>query len=195
MGSVRLYGATSGYLELQAPDVAPDSTLVLPSDSLQPGLVHLHTETFSGVSSVSIDDVFSSTYDSYNLVFLGTSSSSSQVSIQLRSSGVDATGATDYENQQIQAQSSTLNAANFAENSFRGPRVAAEMGVAEISIHYPAAASYTFEQCFTTRQRDEMMNLRGGIHLQAVAYDGLTLTTPSGVTFSGSLRIYGYRNS
>jgi len=31
MGSVRLYGATSGYLELQAPDVAPDAALVLPS--------------------------------------------------------------------------------------------------------------------------------------------------------------------
>ena len=31
MGSVRLYGATSGYLELQAPDVGPDAALVLPS--------------------------------------------------------------------------------------------------------------------------------------------------------------------
>jgi hypothetical protein len=31
MGSVRLYGATSGYVELQAPDVAPDAALVLPS--------------------------------------------------------------------------------------------------------------------------------------------------------------------
>ena len=31
MGSVRLYGATSGYLELQAPDVSPDAALVLPS--------------------------------------------------------------------------------------------------------------------------------------------------------------------
>ena len=31
MGSVRLYGATSGYLELQAPDVSPYAALVLPS--------------------------------------------------------------------------------------------------------------------------------------------------------------------
>lgn len=52
MGSIRLYGATSGYLELQAPDVAPDATLTLPSDSVQPGLVHLHTETFRDRKSV-----------------------------------------------------------------------------------------------------------------------------------------------
>ena len=194
MGSVRLYGATSGYLELQAPDVAPDSTLVLPSDSVQPGLVHLHTETFSGVSSVSIDDVFSSTYDSYHLIFAGSGTTSTQINIYLTSNGVSAGGATDYENQQIQAQGSTLSAANFTEDSFRGPRIAAEMGVAEITIHYPAATSYTFQQCFTTRQRDEMMNLRGGIHLQAVSYDGVKFALYSG-SMTGSLSIYGYRNN
>jgi len=31
MGSVRLYGATSGYLELKAPDVSPSSELEIPS--------------------------------------------------------------------------------------------------------------------------------------------------------------------
>ena len=31
MSKVRLYGSTSGYIELAAPDVAPDSTLTLPA--------------------------------------------------------------------------------------------------------------------------------------------------------------------
>ena len=33
MSKVRLYGATSGYVELAAPDVSPDATLTLPSTS------------------------------------------------------------------------------------------------------------------------------------------------------------------
>lgn len=75
MSAVRLYGATSGYVELTPPAVAGSTSLELPLDSLQPGMVHLHTETFSAKSSVSMDNVFSSDYEFYtiNLSFITSS--------------------------------------------------------------------------------------------------------------------------
>jgi hypothetical protein len=59
MGSVRLYGATSGYLELQAPDVSPNATLEIPSGGFGKVLqvVRVTDATESSTSSSSFVDV------------------------------------------------------------------------------------------------------------------------------------------
>lgn len=74
MGSIRLYGSTSGYLELQAPAVAPDATLTLPSDSVQPGLVLIsEVDIGSSVSSITINNCFSDAYENYKITMSGGS--------------------------------------------------------------------------------------------------------------------------
>ena len=194
MGSVRLYGASSGYLELQAPDVAPDAALVLPSDSLQPGLVHLHTESFSAQSTVIIDDVFSSDYENYAIILRALGSTEYTGRIRLRASGTDDTTANAYVLQAVRGITTSATAFNTVNNLwdaiFYGDATAA---VAQYQFYRPAVAATTF---FTGSffGRTDYTACVGGYHTQATAYDGFTLIA-SGGTFTGSIRVYGYRNS
>lgn len=192
MGSVRLYGATSGYLELQAPDVSPDSTLVLPSDSLQPGLVHIHTESFSAKSSVSVDDVFSAEYENYRILVVGVGSTSQGINLRMRVSGSDASGS-DYSYQGLSANNATVGAGSSTGTSWSGFVVftTANM-VADLLIFRPNLASNS--QILSQTARQDYLQIAGGYHNQATAYDGFSLIAASG-TISGSIRIYGYRNN
>ena len=53
-GAIRLSGATSGYVELVAPDVAGSTQVTLPQGFLPSGLVPIKTQTFTGVASVKL---------------------------------------------------------------------------------------------------------------------------------------------
>jgi hypothetical protein len=201
MGSVRLYGATSGYLELQAPDVAPDSTLVLPSDSLQPGLVHLHTESFSAKSSVSVDDVFSADYDSYEVIVssLYPSATGNNVYLYMRSSGTDETSNYWYATEYLQVNNTTTRGSG-APASFHFITVssAANAGFMSTAIRIinPAVAAATrinSESFGYTGSSNAAINASGSLNT-LTAYDGFTLSISSG-TISGTIRVYGYRNS
>jgi hypothetical protein len=59
MSTVRLYGATSGYVDLAAPDVAPDATLKLPARGFGKALQ---------VVQAAKTDAFSTTSSSYAVV-------------------------------------------------------------------------------------------------------------------------------
>jgi hypothetical protein len=198
MGSVRLYGATSGYLELQAPDVAPDSTLVLPSDSLQPGLVHLHTESFSAVSSVSIDDVFSSTYDNYLVSLSADLAAGANYTLRarMRNAGTTDTATTFY-NRYITSASTGTSVSAGAISSWTYGVVATAGAVSPyqcdttINVFSPYKSNNTLLQAQTAGQ---YMTWYNSLHPSTSSYDGLTIFTESS-TMSGSIRIYGYRNS
>ena len=194
MGSVRLYGATSGYLELQAPDVAPDSTLVLPSDSLQPGLVHLHTESFSAKSSVSVDDVFSSTYDFYRILISLLGSTAITYSLRLRASGTDASGANTYKYQEAEVYSSSTSNNARSENFIRlGWSDSSKRGTTTLDVFGPNLAATTGFNVPLGGRFDDAASFIGE-HTVASAYDGFTIFPSSG-TITGTLRVYGYRNS
>lgn len=194
MGSVRLYGATSGYLELQAPDVSPDSTLVLPSDSLQPGLVHLHTESFSAVSSVSIDDVFSSTYDNYRILFHGSSTSSSSTGLlmRLRVSGSDITTSTYKYNYNLHGSAST---GSFVTSSRWQIGNVTTYATSSLDLAEPFLSSSTGFVCTTFAEgSNNYVGVHGGREPSG-SVDGFTLYPDGAYTITGNLRIYGYRNN
>ena len=54
MSKIRLYGATSGYVDLAAPDVAPDGVLTLPATGALGGLVAVQSALFTGTQSASV---------------------------------------------------------------------------------------------------------------------------------------------
>jgi len=197
MGSVRLYGATSGYLELQAPDVAPDSTLVLPSDSLQPGLVHLHTESFSAVSSVSVDDVFSSTYDNYRIAISASSSGSTTIGLRFRSSGTDTSSG--YATERIYGYDANMGAQYISNTQLwlTGNDIANEPALMSIDLANPYLAQHTLASNFATGSNSTtitFVNLTTTRLRNSVSYDGFSInSSPS--TITGTLRVYGYRNS
>ena len=80
----------------------------------------LGTVTFSGASSVSLNGIFSSTYDNYRILLDSTAASASAaLNIRVRVSGADASGS-DYNSQRIDiAGTSSTITRNTLQTSFQ----------------------------------------------------------------------------
>lgn len=196
MGSIRLYGSTSGYLELQAPAVAPDAVLTLPSDSVQPGLVHLHTESFSAVSSVSIDNVFSAEYQNYRLLFSHENSVNQDGSFRLRVGGSDDQTSNAYIRQRITASSTTVAGQRSTDtlwNVWQGNTTRNNATTFDLFRPFDTATT-TIQSVVASSDTGAYFAAYVGTHTQATSYDGFTVYVGSG-TITGNIRVYGYRNS
>ena len=133
MGSVRLYGATSGYLELQAPDVSPDAALVLPSTGFGKVLqVVRATDTVRRTST-------SGTYADTGLSVTITPSQSSSTVLLIWTGEIATTGSSAYG--EIQITDSSNNAISAAERASHGPTT--ELSFAIFGYATPATTSAT----------------------------------------------------
>lgn len=196
-----LNGATSGSVTLSAPAVAGSTSLELPTDSIKPALVLIAASTFSSTSSVSLNNCFTSTYDNYRFVYNITAFSATTDYIlgRLRSSGTD-NSSVEYYAPRVLGNGSTVTSDNATANGF-------VVGVG--SSAYPTAPHGEFDLIrpniaeFTKISSMSSYLSTGGVpscysvagcHVNATAYDGFTLAAASG-TFSGTIRVYGYRNS
>jgi len=197
-GNIRLYNS-GGYVELQAPDNAESQTLILPTDSIQPALVHIATETFSAVSSVSFDDVFSSTYDNYRLtvvIDIG-STNSTEVDMRMRASGTDNTGA-NYSQNSLRIANGTAAAGSYATGQTAAQLYLSDednVGVFSGDVFNPYLAKVTsITGIGGYFQATPQTYIQNAVHTSTSSYDGITFITNSG-TITGTIRIYGYRNS
>lgn len=153
--------------------------------------------TFTGVTSVSLNGVFSSDYDNYKIL-LRTKIASGNVELQsrMRLSGTDAT--TNYNTQYIYATATSVGAGNnsttYAQVAYVG---ASNWNLSDLTISGPALAESTAFIC-PTSYMNSASNVRMeqwfGLHTTATAYDGITFTV-SGSSVTGKLRVYGYKNS
>ena len=209
MGNVRLYGSTSGYTELAPPAVAPDGVLSLPSGTGTlattadvaaggGGLVHINTTTFSAVSSVSIDDVFTSDYANYSIVIEGaTGSESLFVAVRMRAAGVDATGASDYKRSwSVITDTSGGDDSSFSSTgSSYGVLSSVPSGASFANIctfYTPQIAQKTLmSSVLVTSQM--VQGTIGFAHNLSTSYDGLTIYPNTG-NLTGTIRVYGYKN-
>ena len=204
MGNVRLYGSTSGYTELAPPAVAPNGVLSLPSGTgtiatqdyaaAAGGLVHIITTTFSAVSSVSLDNVFSSTYENYQVKLDFTGSVDATTDLRYRVGGVDNSDANSYKGQALRGSSTSATA--FSNSGNIGTSAVSDGGtlrsVCTVEVFDPALAVTTFWMN-TNRTRDDMIGIFTFRHTTATAFDGFTIIPASG-TITGTIRVYGYAN-
>lgn len=172
-----------------------------------PGLELVATATVTNQSQITIDGCFTSSYVNYQGVLNITASSSttSYMLWQNRSGGSNAqssyssngagyylSGGTAFQNI---LGTNFQNVANGFVGSFDG--TAGSIGHMIFDITSPALATHT---SVTGRFAMNAGNtgLYGGTtssaHFVSTAYDGIRLFVSSG-SFSGTLRIYGYRNS
>jgi len=189
-GNLRLYNS-SGYVELQAPDNAESQTLVLPTDSIQPALVHINTTDFSAASSVSLDNVFTSDYDNYRVMFTGSSSAGGTLLMRLRSSGSDATGS-DYSRQLLESYGTTVLASSATATSVYVTWLSTILGFMALDMFSPHLSVLTAYSSMGGKPSNSIQVI--GHHNVASSYDGLTIYPTSG-TITGTIRVYGYRNS
>jgi hypothetical protein len=164
------------------------------------GLTHLNSTNFTASSGVAINNVFTSTYQSYKIILsnLVCISSSQTVFIKLRASGVNSstgyysagffsytpgsvlgfTGAANDSTVAIATANSTHRTGAIFE--LQNPQLTVATGFQGSRAYWDGANVYGFGV--------------NGVHLPTTSYDGFEIY-PNSSTISGTVSVFGYRNS
>lgn len=160
------------------------------------GLVYVtHTTVGSGVTSVTINNCFTSTYDNYRVTLtnIDCTTNGDVMAMQLTTSG-------------------TPSAANYAGNTFyvstgatgglTNAALSAYFEVLSISntstasgsfdVYQPAIAQWT-RLHFGPTVDDTYFRFGGGVHKVTTAYDGMKLSAVVGSMTGGTITVYGYK--
>jgi hypothetical protein len=160
------------------------------------GMPLLIAETaFTGASSVSVNNCFTSTYTNYKLI-LNVPTSSNAVGFRLRASGTDASTGYYSVNYDMYSHNTAISATAAQQNTtyiFAGSDKTQTMA----EIFNPQLAQVTgFSwqgiswEPLTPRAQTTNTNYKG-LHNAATAYDGFTIFPITG-TMTGTYALYGY---
>jgi hypothetical protein len=160
------------------------------------GLSHIATESFSAVSSVSLNGVFTSDYDNYRIILTGTSDVDRDPRIRMRASGTDDSTANSYVSQQlIVSGASVTGARTTTKFVILGTLQSGLTNIIAFEIVKPFLAEATAMYAINTRNfSGAVFQTSSVIHNQTVSYDGFSLIANAG-NITGTLRVYGYANS
>ena len=164
---------------------------------LASGLTYITSATASAAATLSVNNCFTSTYDTYLVMWDGLGSADAYMSMRLRASASDNTAAA-YNSQILTYQGTTATTARLTGQttwtSMAG-NTTANTSAFIATLFRPALAVPTSVKSSTT------YNTSGGwgsesilAHTASTAFDGFTLYPASG-TITGIVRVYGYKNS
>lgn len=167
-----------------------------------PGLVLVNTTAFSAAAAVNINSVFSSTYQNYQIVTSFVTSVDEVVRLRLRASGTDITGATynvaavgfgtDNTTQNFRQLSNTNIL--FYVTSVESNSQTNSLTMDIFSPFESAWTAYTFQSIFAASNGSYYSFAGGGQYYQTTVADGFSLIPDSG-NITGTVRVYGYKNS
>lgn len=162
------------------------------------GLTLITSQSFSAVSSVSVNNCFTSAYDNYRVVIRGTGSGTIGygIDLRMRSSGADATGS-DYIVSFVY-NTTTAGPVKYYSTADSAGSIGGEGNNGmwfSLDILSPAVASRTeclFQSGYASTAT---INYHSGMWQHALAnpYDGFTVMVGAG-TITGTIRVYGYTN-
>jgi hypothetical protein len=157
------------------------------------GMVLLNTTSFSAVSSQSINDVFSTTYDDYRIIIVASSATAgTDLTLRVRVSGSDLSTGT-YTYNRIIGDGGTLNSArSSAQTSIRcGNTTLSEETSYIIDVVNPFLTKRTV---FTINNSNQgggaAQDMTAAVVTNATSYTGFTIL--AGNNFTGRLSVYGY---
>ena len=154
--------------------------------------------TFSAVSSIAANNIFTADYETYLFVARYTTSSTGSGNVQLSVGGVAA--ATNYNRQTLNASDTTISGARTNGATNLPGFIQATNGAFEaLTIAYingPQLAAPTGFYLFRSGSAGNFTEINTGIvsaiHTTATAYDGFVITMSSGTT-TGTYTVYGLR--
>jgi hypothetical protein len=165
------------------------------------GLTLISKTSFSAVSSQSLDNVFTSTYQNYRVMVNidSVSGSNVQLSLRLRASGTDVT--TNYRSSRIFLSAAStvtggqdpLGTDEFLISGANATGQGTTVGA--IDLLYPQetkTSGYLTTAHNYTGVISQTQLIMGQLN-NTTSYDGFTLLITSG-TITGSVSVYGYRN-
>jgi hypothetical protein len=153
--------------------------------------------TFSGVSSLSLNDVFSSTYDHYKILLNCSGSTFNTGTIRMRVAGADASSA-DYDrmgqyqislNNVWQGYTSAENTTSWQLFSYG--TLGLQQNIYEIAN--PFTANRTTMNGISQEPGGSLVSYySNGAFDETTSFTGISFLAASATTFSGTLLIYGY---
>jgi hypothetical protein len=159
-------------------------------------MVYVGGATFSAVSSISINDVFSATYANYMIIGSGITGGTDNVQarFRLRASGADNTDS-NYTAQRLTANDdSSFPAKDSSDSKFR--TVAMNTQGVHFQVHFinPFASTNTGYLSFGNGGFTASLYSHTGNFIGSNSFTGFTFFPDSG-TATGTIRVYGLANS
>jgi hypothetical protein len=158
------------------------------------GATFIKSETFTSVPSISLNNIFSSLYRDYLIVFTGNSSAAGDIQLRLRA-GSDATG-NNYSTGRIYITESAgpSRASAVSANSTRVGEVQIYRTMFNLTISDPFIATTTsYTGQVASFGNNEYHGTISGVHSVSTSYDGITFFIAAG-TITGTIKVYGYRS-
>jgi len=164
------------------------------SDMNAVGLWLVKTQSVgTAVSSVTVSDAFSSTYDNYLVTLAGgTGSADAAIGMHLGSSTVSYFGFLTFGN----IASGTVLGANINNSSlfnYLGGVTSGQHAHVSVIVMGPNLARYT-KFVNAAYSNGNNFGTAAGEHRVATAFTAFTITPSSGTLTGGTIRVYGYRN-
>jgi len=154
-----------------------------------------NTTTFTGVTSISLNGIFTSEYLNYLLIYNQITSAGTDLFARLRVAGTDNTTASSYVAQRLTASSSTVAAVRTTGDkwSVTQSNNLGQNGIM-LNLFNPAIADHTVINSQTaSSDTGAYLALYCGTHNQSTVYDGFTLLTVTATTLTGKVTVYGYK--
>jgi len=163
------------------------------------GLTLIASESFTTVSSVSLNGCFTSDYENYRIMFVPSTTTNARLRLRYRASGSDNTTSNYAWTDGFSQNGGTVGGGN-SSNSDTAARLFyignSMPGALSADIFSPNASLNTSGVSHGTyRQSEPLMSyvLAGHIFLATTSFDGFTLY-PESSTMSGTVRVYGYKD-
>lgn len=164
-----------------------------------PGLELVKTQTVgSAVSSVTVNNCFSSSYDAYRLVIssVNCSTSNTAMYLQMTASGTASTASYNFGIPRVDIANGAVAATYSQSGTQMWVSITSSSTSASMDILDPYAAAYTkFPNLARYELSSGYFGAGAGQHEVATSYDGIKVYPSSGTMTGGTIRVYGYRNS
>lgn len=150
--------------------------------------------TFSSCATLSLNGVFSSSYDNYVAIFRASSSTAGTWNLRLRASGTDNNTTSSYTQQDIVANNTSITANRYSDTWF--PQTLIDYAVvpqngSQLFFYGPFLAQPTALRTTTAWTfGNALISDRAYTHNQSTSYDGFSIVTTSGTT-NGVISVYG----
>jgi len=154
----------------------------------------LGTVTFSGASSVSLNGIFTSTYENYKIKVILTTSGNATVSARYRASNSDITSANyDLYGFYVGYSSALTRVSSNGQTQWGLLSLNTNKGTFDFELSQPNAAVFkiNFVKCYSSSSGDQV-DYAIPFSTGTVA-DGLSIYVNTG-TISGTIRVLGYNN-